>query len=392
MARIKTYQLDNVISDSDIVIGSDGDQFDRTKNYSVGDLRSYINAGLSPITGGTLKITTIVDNEDIQPHLYLNAKDPAIEVLQYEIVFFILAGKTWIFRKNNGVFGVGETQTVLSDFTFVDVSQSVPTPNLDEVLTAGNFSILNALVGDLGLYDPMDGYSTIKYRNGRFIFDRPDSSNIVTIDEDSIAFSNGVNVHVLEVPLDGNYVASFQNKTGVVAYLDDIINPNVQTITAGSGIQVNDLGDGEFEIVNTAQQQVPLYVTGTQIFNTSTSTVILSNGGELDIEEEMNKSAIQIRVVFTDDVVLTASMNTDPIAYLNVWRVDSDGKVYSDREVFSGVDGVTSSGSTLIIPNKKDFFLGDNVIKMTLSLVPNAVQGFYFDMPEYIKTWYKTIE
>lgn len=392
MARIKTYLIDSFISDNDIVIGSDGDQFDRTKNYSIGDLRGYINSGLSPIVGGTLKITTIVDNQDIQPHLFLNAQDPAIEVLQYEIVFFILAGKTWIFRKNNDTFGVGETQTILSDFTFVDVSQSVPIPNLDEVLNVGNFSVLDALIGSLGLYDPTEGYSKVEYRNSRFIFDRPDNTNLATIDEESISFSNGVNVHTLEVPLDGNYMASFQSKTGVVAYMDDIETSPVQTITAGSGIEVNDLGDGEFEIVNIAQQQVPLYVSETQIFNTSTSTVILANGGELDIEEEMNKSATQIRVVFTGNVTLTALLNTDPIAYLNVWRVDSDGKVYSDREVFSSVDGVTSSGSRLIIPNKKDFFLGDNVIKMTLSLVPNAVEGFYFDMPEYIKTWYKIIE
>ena len=39
MAKIKTYGIDNIISDKDIVIGSDGDNLFQTKNYNVSDLR-----------------------------------------------------------------------------------------------------------------------------------------------------------------------------------------------------------------------------------------------------------------------------------------------------------------------------------------------------------------
>jgi hypothetical protein len=131
MARIKTYPIDNVVTDNDIVIGSDFNDLEKTKNYSVGALREYINSGLDPETGGQLKITTLtVENNSFStPNLYVNQLNPALVVLQYEIVFIILNGKTWVFRRNDNTFGLGQTQTVLSDFTFFDVSQAVPTPN-----------------------------------------------------------------------------------------------------------------------------------------------------------------------------------------------------------------------------------------------------------------------
>ena len=135
MARIKTYPIDNVVTDNDIVIGSDFNDLEKTKNYSVGALREYINSGLDPETGGQLKITTLtVENNSFStPNLYVNQLNPALVVLQYEIVFIILNGKTWVFRRNDNTFGLGQTQTVLSDFTFFDVSQAVPTPNLEQV-------------------------------------------------------------------------------------------------------------------------------------------------------------------------------------------------------------------------------------------------------------------
>lgn len=42
MARIQTYVQDNNITDKDIVLGSDGDNFKKTKNYTVKDLGNYI--------------------------------------------------------------------------------------------------------------------------------------------------------------------------------------------------------------------------------------------------------------------------------------------------------------------------------------------------------------
>lgn len=49
MARIETYGLDSVINDADKVIGSDGvagPNYGITKNYTVGELKDHINAGV----------------------------------------------------------------------------------------------------------------------------------------------------------------------------------------------------------------------------------------------------------------------------------------------------------------------------------------------------------
>lgn len=42
MPRIIKYEKDNQISDSDILLGSDGDNLNQTKNFTVGDLKAYI--------------------------------------------------------------------------------------------------------------------------------------------------------------------------------------------------------------------------------------------------------------------------------------------------------------------------------------------------------------
>ena len=42
MPRIETYVKDQQISDTDILLGSDGDDSNVTKNYTVGDLKAYI--------------------------------------------------------------------------------------------------------------------------------------------------------------------------------------------------------------------------------------------------------------------------------------------------------------------------------------------------------------
>jgi hypothetical protein len=394
MARIKTYEIDSVISDNDIVIGSDGDSFDRTKNYTVGDLRAYINAGLVPITGGTLKITTIVDSEDIQPHTFLNSQDPAINVLQYEIVFFILGGKTWIFRRNNGVFGVGETQTILSDFTFVDVSSSVPTPTLDEVLTAGNDSIQDAEIGALGLWDEDNElYGYLRLKDGVWIFEKSSGTPQVRLTGESIEFTDTVNTHRISVPFGGNYEAELQEKTGILAYMDDIPNVPVQTLTAGTNITINDLGDGEFEIVADNQLPVLRHIVNTEIYDQILETVIISGGGEFGVSATMTTSGKEIRVIFNDEITINSALTSGQnIGFLNLWRYDADDIIqfYADRKPITRAE-VSVSGNVLSINNKTSNFIGDPVVKFTISLVPNGVLGSFYDAPEHIKTWYEEI-
>jgi len=102
MTKIKNtnaYPFDVTISDLDYVIGSDGDNLGKiTRNYNIGDLRRYINSGLSPEIGGTLKVSEITYNGVlISPSEVANALDPNYQVLQYHIVIVSVKVNKYIF-------------------------------------------------------------------------------------------------------------------------------------------------------------------------------------------------------------------------------------------------------------------------------------------------------
>ena len=42
MPRILKYQKDTQITDSDILLGSDGNDLNKTKTFTIGDIRTYI--------------------------------------------------------------------------------------------------------------------------------------------------------------------------------------------------------------------------------------------------------------------------------------------------------------------------------------------------------------
>ena len=49
MARIQEYTIDTVLSDADKMIGTDADDSNKTVNFTIGDLKTYINAAATAI-------------------------------------------------------------------------------------------------------------------------------------------------------------------------------------------------------------------------------------------------------------------------------------------------------------------------------------------------------
>ena len=394
MARIKTYPVDNVITDNDIVIGSDSNDLEKTRNYSVGDLRNYINSGLDPETGGQLKITTLTVNDDdfATPNLYVNQLNPALTILQYEIVFIILNGKTWVFRRNDGVFGFEETQTILSDFTFFDVSQAVPTPNLEEVLAAGNIADNTAFLNSLELYDETaELYSDISSVNNEFIY-KDTKNQGARISFQSFTYDNNVNKFFVNSPNSGNFnnaTATFQNSSGTIAYLSDIQEPNVQEIVGSSSIDVEDLSGGTFRLSVIPQDVTPLYVTETQVYTTTTNESLVTNGGGVNIPDVFTTEELQFRVLFNNNITINNDVFLNNIASVNVWLRNNLGVLRCDRFNFDNSSTSVVGGNTLVIPIPRGtFVISDEILKITLSIQPNFVAGYYYEIPEYMKTWY----
>ncbi len=130
MARIETYDLDSLITSNDVILGSDGNNNNKTKNYLVGHLKNYIIGGLVPIVGGTLKITEVIgDIGEVLPQTVMNTLTPSYFVEPYEIIITTCSnGTKYLFKKNNAFFGVDEVSTVLNDFIKIYENATILTP------------------------------------------------------------------------------------------------------------------------------------------------------------------------------------------------------------------------------------------------------------------------
>jgi len=125
MARIKTYVLDTVVSEKDIVIGSDAENLGTTKNFEVGVLRDFIVSGLGPSVGGTLKITELIDtNNNTTPQAFINSLTPTYTVSSYEVVVVTLNTQKFLLKLQNVTVGVGQTPTISSNFISLTSSLS----------------------------------------------------------------------------------------------------------------------------------------------------------------------------------------------------------------------------------------------------------------------------
>lgn len=312
MARIKTYIQDNVISDYDLVIGSDADNNDETKNFSVGSLREYMISGLEPESGGNLKITTITatDEVNLTPEDYFNNLEDPLLVLKYEIIFLILNGRTYIFRKNDDTYGVGGTEVFASDFTEIDITSvitsTLESQDLNSVLVNGNESLIDAKIGSIYLYDDNneDGYVRISGYEDRINFYSKDNVNYGYISQNSISISNEFDQYVLNINkpniTDSDKNATFQNASGTIAYLSDI--PEIPEAP------IQDIeGDSEYITVTNVSGVYTIssprtYVVNTQLRDSLTNTTIFEGGGLFEYSEAKGLVVNSSKLIFNENI------------------------------------------------------------------------------------------
>ena len=406
MARIKTYTVDTTVSDKDIVIGTDGDNNGKTKNFQVSDLRQYLLSGLDPETGGNLKITTIsaTDEVNLTPEDYFNNSEEPIVVLHYEIVFLILNGRTFIFRKNNDIYGFGETQVISSDFTEIDITSvitsTLESQDLNSVLVNGNESLIDAKIGSIYLYDDNneDGYVRISGYEGRINFYSKDNVNYGYISQNSISMSNPFDQYVLNINkpniTDSDKNATFQNASGTVAYLSDI-DDAIEGISVGAlDIESSDQtvsiinNDGVYDL----SVGYRAYVTDTQLRDSLTNTTFYQQGGVFDFDTD----TIPINSIrFQFNTTIGSSLESGN--YGIVYFLYENGSANYYPLQFSDV---VISGSTLtaVFP-LEDYWsdvVGERVSVIDLTLYPEcvkAVGGNTFEGPisgtisKYIYKW-----
>jgi hypothetical protein len=383
MARIKTYAIDTLITDNDIIIGSDSDNLSQTKNYKASDLRGYVLLGLDPETGGNLKITTLTATsaEYLTPESYVNNLDPAIEVLNYEIIFLILNGRTYIFRRNGDTFGVDETQTTSIDFTEIDVTSIINAnlQGLESVLNKDNEAPeSDAKLNRVYLYDNYTDDSTYGvYLEGSkqsLNIYRSDGSLIGRVLLNGLLFRSGIHQFNLTVPaITANREVFFQDKAGTIAYLSDIPSVTVTDLVAGDNIAISETSTGVFEINALAIED--LLVTNTFLRNNITDTTYFSKGGNFTYNSASPINSIVVR--FNSATTVTN---------------ESIGVIYTTFEnKVTSTEINTSTNATVDVNNifiDFDFasiwndLPGSKVLSIDICFYPDALEnsnGFYFN-------------
>ena len=107
-------------------------------------------------------------------------------------------------------------------------------PTLNQVLTAGNASLLNAKIGVLYGYDTNNlDYGTLEFYDSGVVIKGAVTNQLLFYNDGlgAVRFSNGVYTPMLNFSGVGNNVYTFQNANGTVAFLSDIpsIFPNALT-------------------------------------------------------------------------------------------------------------------------------------------------------------------
>lgn len=404
MARIKTYTVDTTVSDKDIVIGTDGDNNGKTKNFQVSDLRQYLLSGLDPETGGNLKITTIsaTDEVNLTPEDYFNNSEEPIVVLHYEIVFLILNGRTFIFRKNNDIYGVGETQVISSDFTEIDITSvitsSLEAQDLDTVLSQGNESLRNAKINRIYLWDTYNNTDYGSYMTGyknRVNFYQNDDSYLGHFGEYQVMISSNQYEYKLLVPsISSSKTATFQNASGTVAYLSDI-DDAIEGISLGV-LDIESIDQTVSIINNDGVYDLSVgyrtYVTNTQLRDSLTNTVFYQQGGVFDFDTD-TIPINSVRFQFNRSIGSLLESGNYGIVYF----LYEDGSVNYYLLQFSDV--VVSGNTLTAVFPLEDYWsdvVGQRLSVIDLTLYPDcvkAVGGNYFEggisgtISKYIYKW-----
>lgn len=112
------YSSENPISELDFVIGTDGNNSaKKTKSFTFGNIRTFCNAGLQPVLGGTLAITKLNYTGVLTtPEDVVNQLVPNKTISQYEIFIISVNGTKYIAAIQDRIVGDTQPPTVANDF------------------------------------------------------------------------------------------------------------------------------------------------------------------------------------------------------------------------------------------------------------------------------------
>lgn len=191
------YIVDTDVSDLDSVIGTDGNTTKRkTKNFLLGQLKSYVKSGLSPLMGGVLRFTEITYTGGLYSTVeqMVNAIDPFFTIDQYHVVVVSLNGAKSILKLQNVEVGLDKNPVIASDFITLPTSvgatgpqgvQGVPGPQgVQGVSGANGTNGANGAIGPQGIAG-IDGTNGINGSDASNNLQRDASASFTLSDSDN---------------------------------------------------------------------------------------------------------------------------------------------------------------------------------------------------------------
>lgn len=171
-----------------------------------------------------------------------------------------------------------------------DYSTGMAIPTLNQVLTAGNTSLLDLKAGNLYSYDNLNvGYGIVQFYDGGVSLKAATTNNILFYNDatGTVKFSNGTYLPTLNFAGVGNNIYTFQNANGTLAFTSDIPSlagyvPTSRTISTTSPLQ----GGGDLTVNRTlsilqsgSSQDGYLSSTDWNTFNGKQNTISLTTTG-----------------------------------------------------------------------------------------------------------------
>ena len=296
MARISTYEIDNNIEGQDKVLGSNSDGF-ITKNYTFDGIVAWFNStGAVAINGQnnyffqSVATSTGRSQGTISFNLFGGVGTPFADITTFKLAEEALAGYTledWLpvlvgsevmlaQLDNLNNFGIYKIDSIVRDLVeteffnvileYVEGHGSLEldkfygmslhavadtfVPNLDNVLSVGNTSLLDANIGQLGIYDTAnDAYAKIYAQDKNFMFKNADDAIIFGLEpgffivykSEDIAGTVSVNT------LTNTRNFELPDNSGTIALTSDI--PSVTGYVPYTGATNSlDLGEQDFYV------------------------------------------------------------------------------------------------------------------------------------------------
>lgn len=316
IANIISYKIKSPLSLSDYAVGTNNEDgipgYAKGQTISIGlnEMRELFLAGLSPETGGTLKITEIAPETELTSiSAVANAISPAYTVQRYELVAIDLNGVIYLLKEQNITFGSG--QTALADGDFIKFTSIVnkgtgqslasynPTLKQWEILTIDSDTLTKTVDTD-GLHLEIPSTSSIPalYVNDLYIPTEEEFLAGNTKGNGSLAkpFTNTITAYVDGSPvitansaIQNALTAFIGTGTALAPQLSGqkiIVQSNNGTYTFSGNFSISNLNiELEGNVVSTATGYLVDMDDNTK-FNATTSlcTITISEGAVLEIQ------------------------------------------------------------------------------------------------------------